>query len=82
MYSRLVHNKTGITMTIKDYFQQLGGYAAVAKELGARELTANSWQRRNVIAREYVPAFIRLAKKRGVDVNIDFLITGVSHEGA
>lgn len=69
-------------MTIKDYFQQLGGYAIVAKELGAREMTCHSWQRRNAIAREYVPAFIRLAKRHGITVDIDFLITGVSHEGA
>lgn len=61
---------------ISEYIKKMGGYKDVSTALGVSQGTLASWSFRNVVNREYVPAFVKLAKKTGVAVDINFIITG------
>lgn len=60
----------GLMETHIDLMKALGGSTKVARALGFTVSTVSAWKHRNRIPFEHWPAMVKLAKKKGVKVDL------------
>lgn len=62
--------------SIRGYVKEMGGPAAVGEACGVPDTTVNVWVFRDQVGRKSITKFLRHAKKKGVKVDTEFVISG------
>lgn len=62
------HESAAIILRMREIIQSLGGPAEVGRHLGVRSQAVSLWGSTGRIPVERVPALLRLAKERGIEL--------------